>query len=84
MKDVNEAYAVLSDPEKHAAYDQLGSGYRAGQEFQAPPDWDAGYEFSGADTGDASDFFAKLFGHMGRGARHTTTRCAAKIVTRKS
>ncbi len=74
MKDINEANAVLSDPEKRAAYDQLGSRYQAGQDFQPPPDWDAGYEFSGggfsgADTGDASDFFASLFGHAGRSRR---------------
>ena len=47
MKEVNEANAVLSDPEKRAAYDQLGRGHHAGQEFRPPPDWDAGFEFSG-------------------------------------
>lgn len=31
MKEVNEANAVLSDPEKCAAYDQLGRGYQPGQ-----------------------------------------------------
>ena len=74
MKEVNEANAVLSDPEKRAAYDQLGQGLHAGQDFRPPPDWDAGFEFSGREFSgtqgaDFSDFFAELFGRQGRGGR---------------
>lgn len=36
MKEVNEDYAVLSDPEKRAAYDHLGRGYQPGQDFRRP------------------------------------------------
>ncbi|MDW7745036.1 DnaJ C-terminal domain-containing protein [Halomonas sp.] len=71
MQEINEAKAVLSDPEKRLAYDQLAQQYRSGQDFQPPPDWDAGFEFSGrgfeeADLGEFSDFFANLFGQGGR------------------
>ncbi len=74
MVEVNEAYAVLSDPQRRAAYDQLGERYQSGQEFHAPPDWDAGFEFSGHgfsphESADFSDFFEQLFGRAGMGGR---------------
>lgn len=73
MQDLNEAYEVLRDDERRAAYDQVGAGVQAGQPFRPPPGWNSGFEFSGAppgpaDGGDHSDFFEAMFGAARRQA----------------
>ena len=74
FKAVGEAYSVLKDTEKRAAYDRMGANWKNGQDFTPPPNWNEGFEYSdgnfgsghggfgGGYEGDQSEFFESLFG----------------------
>jgi curved DNA-binding protein len=63
FKAMAEAYETLKDPEKRAAYDQLGS-HAPGQDFRPPPDWEQHFAHGQTtfDDIDLADLFAGLGG----------------------
>lgn len=74
FKEIAEAWQTLKDPDKRAAYDELGQR-PAGEEFAPPPQW--GREFGGGSFEDLD--LADLLAAFGRGHRHGTHRAGMPV-----
>ncbi len=80
FKELQDAYDVLSDPDKRTQYDQLGPRMFDGARGGPGP---GGFQWSGnvSDLGDLGDLFGGLFGRTAGGGARTARSAASAAPT---